>query len=95
MHVRAPWEPCSPQATEHPHTQCVLSSQHIEMLILGDVPDGPKLGKEYDKGVYCHSVYLTSMQSTPCKMPGWMNHKLESSYPGEIPITSDMQMTPL
>ena len=65
------------------------------MLILGDVPDGPKLGKEYDKGVYCHSVYLTSMQSTPCKMPGWMNHKLESSYPGEIPITSDMQMTPL
>ena len=27
-------------------------------------------------------------------MPGWMEHKLESSLPGEISITSDMQMTP-
>ena len=25
---------------------------------------------------------------------GWMKHKLESRLPGEIPITSDMQMTP-
>ena len=31
---------------------------------------------------------------TSCKMPGWMKHKLESKLPGEIPITSDMQMTP-
>ena len=23
-----------------------------------------KLGKEYDKAAYCHSAYLTSMQST-------------------------------
>ena len=28
-------------------------------------------------------------------MPGWMKHKLESRLPGEISITSDMQMTPL
>ena len=27
-------------------------------------------------------------------MLGWMNHKLESRLPGEISITSDMQMTP-
>ena len=26
--------------------------------------DGSKLGKEYVKAVYCHSAYLTSMQST-------------------------------
>ena len=37
---------------------------------------GSKLGKEYDKAVYCHPAYLTSMQSTSCEMPGWMNHKL-------------------
>ena len=37
-----------------------------------------KLGKEYVKAVYCHSAYLTYMQSTSCKMPGWMKHKLES-----------------
>ena len=36
---------------------------------------------------------LTYMQSTSCKMPGWMKHKLESRFPGEISITSDMQMT--
>ena len=39
---------------------------------------GSKLGKGYDKAVYCHPVYLTYMHSTPCKMTGWMNPKLES-----------------
>ena len=28
-------------------------------------------------------------------MPEWMTHKLKSSLPGKISITSDMQMTPL
>ena len=55
---------------------------------------GFKSGKEYVKAAYCHPAYLTYMQSTSCKMPGWMKHKLESILPGEISITSDMQMTP-
>ena len=38
---------------------------------------GSKLGKEYVKAVYCHPAYLTYMQSTSCKMPDWMKHKLE------------------
>ena len=54
---------------------------------------GSKLGKEYVKAVYCHLAYLTYMQSTLCEMPDWMKHKLESRFPGEISITSDMQMT--
>ena len=37
-----------------------------------------KSGKEYIKAVYHHPAYLTYMQSTSCKMPGWMKHKLES-----------------
>ena len=37
---------------------------------------GSKLGKEYDKATYCHPAYLTYMQSTSCKMPGWMNQKV-------------------
>ena len=45
---------------------------------------GSKSGKEYVKAVYCHHAYLTSMQSTSCKMPGWMKHKLESRLLGEI-----------
>ena len=28
------------------------------------------------------------------RMPGWKKHKLESRFPGEISITSYMQMTP-
>ena len=52
-----------------------------------------KLGKEYVKAVYCHPAYLTYMQSTSCKMPGWMKLKQESKLPGEMSITSDMQMT--
>ena len=53
---------------------------------------GSKLGKEYDKAVYCHPAYLTYMQSTSCEMIDWMNQKLESRLPGEISTTSDMQM---
>ena len=51
---------------------------------------GSKLGKEYDKATYCHPAYLTYMQSTSCKMPGWMKHKLESRLPEEISVTSDI-----
>ena len=40
---------------------------------------GSKLEKEYVKVVYCYRAYLTSVQCTPCKMPGWMNHKLDST----------------
>ena len=55
---------------------------------------GSKLGKEYIKTVYCHFACLTYMQSTSWGMLDWIKHKLESRFPGEISITSDMQMTP-
>ena len=55
---------------------------------------GSKLGKEYIKTVYCRPAYLTYMQNTSCKMPGWMKHTVKSRLPGEISITSDTQMTP-
>ena len=41
-----------------------------------------QIGKEYVKAIYRHPAYLTYMQNTSCKMPGWMNHKLESRFPG-------------
>ena len=46
-----------------------------------------KLGKQYIKAVYCHPAYLMYIQSTSCKMLGWMKHKLESRLLGEISIT--------
>ena len=39
---------------------------------------GSKSGKAYIKVLFCHSGYLTYMQSTSCEMSGWINHKLES-----------------
>ena len=54
---------------------------------------GSKSGKEYIKAIYCHPAYLTYMQSTSGETLGWKKHKLESRWPGEISITSDMQMT--
>ena len=43
-----------------------------------------KLGKDYNKAVYCYPGFLTSMKSTSWEMPSWMNHKLESRLLGEI-----------
>ena len=37
-----------------------------------------KLGKEYVKAVYCHPAYSTYVQSTSCKMLGWLKHNLKS-----------------
>ena len=67
-----------------------------KQLLKGDMEQwtGSKLGKEYVKPVYCHPAYLTSMQCTSCEMLGCMKHKLVSRWPGEISITSDMQITP-
>ena len=55
---------------------------------------GSKEEKKYVKAVYCHPAYLTYVQSTSWEMLGWKKHKLELRLPGEISITSDMQMTP-
>ena len=71
----------------------LVKKQQLEPEI--EQQTGSKLGKDYDRAVYCHSAYLTSMQSTSCEMQGWMNHKLESRLPGEISTISDMQMIPL
>ena len=69
-----------------------VKKQQLEMDM--EQQTGFKLGKEYVKAVYCHPVYLTHIQSTSCEMLGWMKHKPESRLPGEISITSDMQMIP-
>ena len=50
-------------------------------------------GKEYVKAIYWNHAYLTYMQKTSWETLGRKKHELESRLPGEIPITSDMQMT--
>ena len=41
-----------------------VKKQQLELDM--EPPTGSKLGKEYNKAVYCHSAYLTYMQSTSC-----------------------------
>ena len=79
------------------HPACLLKNLYTDQE--ATEPDieqrtGLKLGKEYIKAVYSHPAYLTYMQSTSCKIPGWMKPKLESRLPRDISTTSDMQMTP-
>ena len=65
-----------------------VKKQQLELDI--EQQTGSKSGKEYVKAVYCHPAYLIYMQSTSCKMPGWMKCKLESRLQGEISRISDI-----
>ena len=70
-----------------------VKKQQLELDV--EQQTGSKSGKEYIKAVYCHSAFLTNMQTISYKMQGWMKHKLESRLLGEISTTTDKQMTPL
>ena len=81
------------------HMTCLLRNLYAGQEATGrtghETIDWFQIGKEYIKAAYCHPAYLTYMQSTSCEMLGWRKHKLESRLPGEISVTTDMQMTPL
>ena len=80
------------------HLTCLMTNlyacQEATVKTRHGTPDWSKLGKEYIKAIHYHPAYLTYMPSTSCEMSGQMKQKLESRLPGEILITSDMQMTP-
>ena len=80
-HLPASWEICMQ-----------VRKQQLELDM--EQHNGFKWEKEYVKAVYCHPAYLTYMQSPSWETLGWKKHKLESRLPGDISITSDMQMTP-
>ena len=69
-----------------------VRKQQLELDI--EQQTGSKYEKEYVKAVYCHPADLIYMQNTSWETLGWVKHKLESKLPGEISITSDMQMMP-
>ena len=78
------------------HITCLLrnryAGQEATVRIAHGTVDWFQTGKEV-KDLYHHPAYLIYMQSTSWKMQGWMNHKLEFKFLGEISITSDIQMT--
>ena len=57
---------------------CRLQVRKQQVELDMEKQTGSKSGKDYIKAVYCHSAYLTYMQSTSCEILGWMKHKLES-----------------
>ena len=61
-----------------------IKNQHLLIELNMEQLTGSKLGKEYDKAIYCYCAYLTFMQSTSCEMLDWINHNLQSRLPGEI-----------
>ena len=65
-----------------------VKKQHLESDM--EQWTGSKLGKEYNRVLYCHNAYLTYMLSTPCEMPDW-NQDGQEKYP----TISDMQIIPL
>ena len=60
------------------HFICLLrnlyAGQDATVRTRQGIMDWFKIGKKYIKAAYCHPVYLTSIQNTSCKMPGWMKH---------------------
>ena len=63
------------------HLTCLLrnlyTGQEATVRTRHGTTDWFQIEKEYIKSVYCHLAYLTYVQSTSCKMPGWLKHKLE------------------
>ena len=80
------------------HLTCLLRNlyvgQEATVRTGHGTTDWLQIGKGERQAVYCHPAYLTYKRSTSCETLGWMKHKLESRFLGEISITLDVQMTP-
>ena len=80
------------------HLTCLLRNlyacQEATVRTGHGTTDWFQIRKGVHQGCICHPDCLTHMQSTSWEALDWKKHKLESGLPGEISITSDMQMTP-
>ena len=77
------------------HLTCLLQNLYAGQEATVRTGHGTMNLFQMRKAVYCHPAYLTYMKSTSYEMLGWMTHKLESRFLGEILSTSDMQMISL
>ena len=68
-----------------------VKKQYLELDM--EQQTGSTLGKEYIKAVYCHLLFNLYAKHI-MQNSRLLKIKLESRLPGEISITSDMQMTP-
>jgi len=80
------------------HLTCLLRILYAVQEAIDRTGRGTKdwfqIRKGVSQGCILSPCLFKCMQSTLCKMLGWMKHKLESRLPGEISIIWDMQMAP-
>ena len=80
------------------HLTCLLKNlyagQEATVRTGHGTTDWFQIEKGVHQGCILSSWLFNDIQNISCKMPGWMKHKLESRLPGEISVTSDMQITP-
>ena len=80
------------------HMTCLLRNLYTgqeETVRTGHgTTDWFQIGKGVHQGCILSPCYLAYLQSKSCKMLGWLKQKLESRLPGEISVTSDLQITP-
>ena len=72
----------------------LYAGQEASVRIGHGTTDWFQIGRGVLQDCILSPCFFTYMQRTSCEMPGLMKHKLGSRLPGEIPITSDTQMTP-
>ena len=81
------------------HLSCLLrnlySGQEATVRTGGGTMDWFIIGRGARQGcILSPCLFNLYAEYTSCEMPGWMKYKLKSRLPREIPITSDMQLTP-
>ena len=80
------------------HLTCLLTNLYVGWEATVTTGHGTtdwfQLGKGVHQGCILSLCLFNLYAEYSMQMLGWMKHKLESRLPGEIPITSDMQMTP-
>ena len=81
---------CDPVAYQAPLSMGFSRQWYWSGLPFPSPGDLPNPGIEPGLPNYRQTLYHLSHQG---EMLGWMKHKLESRFPGEIAIASDMQMT--
>ena len=80
------------------HLTCLLrnlyAGQEATVRTGHGTTDWFQIGKGAHQGCILSPYLFNFYAEYIMRKLGWKKHKLESRLPGEIPITSDMQMTP-
>ena len=80
------------------HLTCLLrnlyASQEATVITGHETTDWIQIGKGVRQGCILSPCLFNLYAEYIMRTLGWKKHKLESRLPGEISITSDMQMTP-